>query len=357
MPHALDAFPTVRQAGAALRPLALLLPLALAALGAQAQEVTIKFSHFLAPNSNFHKGVAEPWCAALSKDSGGRIKCQMYPALQLGGTPPQLVDQVKNGVSDVVWTSPSYSTGRFPATEALELPFSLPPGGLAGSKAMWEYYQKHGQNDFKDFKVLAIFSASNVVMSTASKPILTVDGFKGVKLRSPSRFAALFLTALGGTPVNMPIAQVTEGISKGVIDGAMAPWEVLPATKIDEVTKYHMEGQPNQPGFTQTPMAILMNKARYEGLPADLKAVIDKHSGATLVELTGKVWDQGNDEARKKMTAQGNKVLVIKPEDYEAMKKAAASVEADWIKQATAKGLDGARLAADVHAIGARHLK
>ena len=251
----------------------------------------------------------------LEKDSGGKLKCQIYPALQLGGTPPQLVDQVKNGVADVVWTSPSYSTGRFPRTEALELPFTLPPGGLNGSKAMWEYYQKNAQEDFKDFKVLAIFSASNVVMSTASKPILTVDGFKGVKLRSPSRFSSLFLSALGGTPVNMPIAQVTESVSKGVIDGAMAPWEVLPATKIDEVTKYHMEGQPGQPGFTQTPMAVLMNKAKFEGLPADLKAVIDKHSGTALVELTGKVWDQGNDEARKKMSGQGNKILVIKNEE------------------------------------------
>jgi TRAP-type C4-dicarboxylate transport system substrate-binding protein len=122
------------------------------------------------------------------------------------------------------------------------------------------------------------------------------------------------------------------------------------------VTKYHMEGAPNQPGFTQTPMAILMNKAKYEGLAPELKAVIDKNSGQKLVDLTGKVWDDGNNEARKKMSGQGNKVLVIKPEDYSAMKKAAASVEADWIKQADARGLDGKKLAADVHAIGAKYL-
>jgi len=342
-----------------LKPLATLsaaVALAFAATAAHAETVTIKFSHFLAPNSNFHKNVAEPWCAGIEKDSGGKLKCQIYPALQMGGTPAQLADQVKNGVADVVWTSPSYSTGRFPRTEALELPFSLPPGGLSGSKAMWDYTQKYGMEDFKDFKVLAIFSASNVVMSTASKPILSVDDFKGVKLRSPSRFAALFLTSLGGTPVNVPIAQVTEGISKGVIDGAMAPWEVLPSTKIDEVTKYHMEGPANQPGFTQTPMAILMNKQKYDSLPADLKAVIDKRSGQALVELTGKVWDQGNDEARKKLVAQGNKVLVIKDADYNAMKKASASVEADWVKQATARGLDGAKLAEAVHAIGKQYI-
>jgi TRAP-type C4-dicarboxylate transport system substrate-binding protein len=340
-----------------LSPLLSAAVLALAAAGAQAQVTTIKFSHFLPSTGNFQRFIAEPWCAGIEKDSGGKLKCQIYPSLQLGGTPAQLIDQVKNGVADVIWTSPSFATGRFPRTEALELPFTMPPQGLAGSKAMWEYYLKNGQDDFKDFKVLAIFSASNVVISTASKPVLTVDGFKGLKLRSPSRFSSLFLQSLGATPVNLPVAAITESISKGVIDGAMAPWEILPTTKVDEVTKYHMEGVQNAPGFTQTPMAILMNKAKYESLPADLKAAIDKHSGKVLSELAGSVWDQGNEAARKKMTAQGNKILVIKPEDYAAMQKASAGVEAEWIQQATAKGLNGKQLAADARALGAKYLQ
>ena len=341
------------------KPLAILsaaIALAFGAPAAQAQTVTIKFSHFLASNSNFHQGVAEPWCAAIDKDSGGKLKCQLYPALQLGGTPAQLADQVKNGVADVVWTSPSYSTGRFPRTEALELPFTLPPNSLGGTRAMWDYTQKHGLQDYKDFKLLAIFSGSNVVISTASKPVMSLEDLKGLKLRSPSRFTSLFLQSLGGTPVNMPVAAVTEGISKGVIDGAMAPWEILPAVKIDEVTKYHIEGPANLAGFSQTPFAVLMNKKKYESLAPELKAVIDKHSGLALSELAARTWDKGNDEARKKLVAQGNKVLVIKDADYKAMVKASTGVEADWIKQATAKGLDGAKLAAEVHAIGSKYL-
>lgn len=323
--------------------------------GAHAQTV-LKVSHFLPPGSNFQKNFLEPWCEKIAKDSADKLKCQIYPALQLGGTPAQLADQVKNGVSDIVWTSPSYSTGRFPRTEALELPFTMPPDGTGGSRAMWEFYEKHARDDYKDFKVLTIWSASNVVLSTASKPILTAADFKGVKLRSPSRFAALFLTALGGTPVNMPVAQVTEGVSKGVIDGAMAPWEVLPATKIDEVVKFHMEGQANQPGFTQTPMALLMNQRKFDSLPADLKAVVEKNSGLVAAEWLGKVWDDGNNDARKSLAARGNKVLTIKNEDLAAIKKQTASVEADWIKQATARGLDGKKLAAEAHAIGAKYM-
>jgi TRAP-type C4-dicarboxylate transport system substrate-binding protein len=331
--------------------------LTLASSTLYAQGVTLKVSHFLPPNSNYQKGVLEPWCDRLAKDSAGKLKCQIYPAMQLGGTPPQLADQVKNAVADIVMTSPSYSSGRFPYTEALEQPFTLPPGGLAGSKAMWEYSQKYAARDYADFKLLAMFTGSGIIMSTSSKPILTVDGFKGVKLRSPSRSAARLLTALGGAPVNMPPAQITEAVAKGVVDGAMATWELVPAVKLQEVTKYHMQGPADQPAFTQNPLVMLMNKARYDGLPPELKAVLDKASGPALVELAGSAWDKAIVDGRRIAGDAGNKTLTVKPEDYEAMRKMSASVEVEWAKDVAAKGLDGAMLVREVRALGAKYMK
>lgn len=332
---------------------------ALCAIGgaAHAQEVTLKVSHFLPPTSNYQKGVLEPWCETLSKESAGRLKCQIYPAMQLGGTPPQLVDQVKNGVADIVWTSPSYSTGRFPATEALDLPFALPPDGLGGSRAMWEYYEKHAQNDFKDYKMLALFTGMNTLIVTASKPILRLDDLKGVKLRSPSRLGSKMLQALGGTPVNMPAAQITEAVSKGVIDGAMAAWDLIPSVKLEEVAKYFMEAQPNQPGFAQVPVVMLMNKNKYASLPPELKQVIDRNSGTALVEMAGRAWDRAAADGRRKAQEAGGKILIIKPEDYAAMRAATASVEQEWIKEVGGRGLDGARMARDLHGITAKYLK
>ena len=339
-----------------VRPLLATLLLGLGSASSHAQEVTIKVSHFLPPNSNYQKTVLEPWCEKLLKDSAGKLRCQIYPAMQLGGTPPQLADQVKNAVADIVMTSPSYSTGRFPYTEALEQPFTLPPGGLAGSKAMWEYYTKFATKDFVDFKMLAMFSGTGVIFSTSSKPIVALDSFKGVKLRSPSRSAAKLLTAFGGAPVNMPPAQITEAIGKGVVDGAMATWELVPAVKLEEVAKYHAEGPANQPGFTANPLVMLMNKQKYDGLPADLKAVIDKNSGLPLVELAGNAWDAATVDARKITNAAGNKSLVIKTEDFDAMRKAGASVEQDWAKEVAPKGLDGAALVKEARAIGAKYM-
>lgn len=333
------------------------LALGLSATSLMAQEVTIKVSHFLPPNSNYQKLVLEPWCAKLATDSGNKLKCQIYPAMQLGGTPPQLVDQVKNGVADVIWTSPSYSTGRFPYTEALEQPFVLPAGGLAGSKAMWAYYTQFATKDYADYKMLAMFSGSGVIFSTASKPILGLDSFKGVKLRSSSRSAAKLVAALGGSPVNMPPGQITEAMSKGVVDGAVATWELVPAVKLEEVAKYHIESVPNQPGFTMNPLVMLMNKQKYEGLIPELKAVVDKNSGLPLVELAGKAWDTATVDGRKKATEAGNKLLVIKQEDYDAIRKASLSVEQEWAKEVAPKGLDGAALIRQARAIGAQYLK
>ncbi len=331
--------------------------LASALAAAHGQEVTLKVSHFLPPSSNFQKGVLEPWCEKLGKDSGGRLKCQIYPAMQLGGTPPQLVDQVKNGVADIVWTSPSYSTGRFPTIEAVELPFVLPAGGLAGSRVMWQFYQNHAVKEFEAYKVLAIHSGSGLVMNTAGKPLLGLADFKGVKLRSPSRMASRMLAALGGTPVNMPPAQITEAVAKGVVDGAMAPWEVVPAVKLDEVTKYHVEPPAGEPGFSANALALLMNRQKYDGLPADLKAVVDRNSGLPLVEAAGTSWDQATAAARKKAEAAGNRIVAIGQSDYAAMRKAAAAVEEEWVREYAAKGIDSARLAAAAHSLAAGQLK
>jgi len=188
----------------------------------QAQEVTFKIAHFLPAVASTQKAVLQPWCDEMGQLSAGRIKCQFYPSMQLGGTPAQLADQVKNGVADIVWTAPGYSPGRFPRTEALELPGVLPLGGLSSGRAIWEFYGQNLKEEYKDFQVLAMHGDGGMNVHTANKPLATAEDFRGVKLRSPNRMIAKTLTALGATPVAMPPAQVTEAIAKGVVDGASA---------------------------------------------------------------------------------------------------------------------------------------
>ena len=331
--------------------------LALLAPTAYADEVMLKVSHFLPPNSGAQQAVIQPWCEKLAADSGGRLKCQIYPAMQLGGTPGQLFDQVRNGVADVVWTLPGFATGRFPAIEAMELPFMLPASSLAGSRAVWEFYQRHAQKEFESYKVLALHGDPGIAFHTLKTPVKNLESVKGLKLRTPSRMASRFVAALGGTPVSMPPAQVAEAISKGVVDGSMASWELVPAAKLDEVTRFHTSEPPGEPGFSSVVLGLFMNRQKYESLPADLKAVIDRNSGAPLVDAFGRAWDATAAQARKRVREQGGQDLTVTLADYEEMRKAAAAVEQEWLKDAAAKALDGPALVAGARAVAARHLK
>lgn len=317
----------------------------LALPAAHAQQVTLKVAHFLPAGSPTQQRVLEPWCEALKKDSNGRIACQFYPAMQLGGTPGQLVDQVKNRIADVVWTAPGYSTGRFRAIEAFELPFMV-SDAKSGSQAVWKYYQQNATKEFDAYKVLAMHVDGGQAINTSEHQVKGLADLKGLKLRTSTRLGAKTLTALGGSPVAMPPAQVTEAISKGVVDGSLGAWELVVQTKLSEVTKYHAQPAAGLQYPTATVLTVLMNKQKYASLPADLKAVVDKHSGDVLVARLGEVFDDEAAKSRKKVAELGNKVTDIQAAEIAAMKQAAAGVQADWIKEASGKGLNGAALAA-----------
>ncbi|WP_153130333.1 TRAP transporter substrate-binding protein [Dechloromonas hortensis] len=315
------------------------------ALPAAAQEVTFKIAHFLPSAAPTQQKVLQPWCEEMKKESNGRIACQFYPAMQLGGTPAQLVDQVKNGVADVVWTGPGYSAGRFPAIEAFELPFMV-KDATSSSKALWKYYQQNAQQEFAAYKVLAFHTDGGQAVHTSKKEIVGLTGFSGMKLRTSTRVGAKTLAALSGAPVAMPPAQVTEAIAKGVVDGSLGAWELVYPTKLSEVTKFHAQPAPGVAHPTATVLTVLMNKQKYDSLPADLKAIVDKTTGEVMVGKFGAMFDDVAADTRKRIAAQGDKITDFSATQVAAMKQATATVEEEWAKQVGEKGLDGKKLIA-----------
>lgn len=309
---------------------------------AQAQTVTLKVAHFLPSISNAHVSVIAPWCDKIKAESNGRIACQIYPSMQLGGTPATLADQVRNGVADIVWTAPSYSAGKFPRIEALELPFVLPYGAKASNDLIWSFYEKYAKADFKDYKVLAIFGDGGMDVHTRGGPVRSAKDFAGLKLRASGRTAARTLETLGATPVSMPPAQMTEAISKGVVDGAFATWEVVKPTKLDEVTKYHSAMAEGKPAMGYTVLTILMNQRKFDSLPADLKAIIDRNSGKTLVDWFGAEWDRYIVESKKE--ANKDTIIPISDAAFAEIQQVTAKVGEEWAADANKRGIDGKQL-------------
>lgn len=324
---------------------------------ATAEEITLKVSHFLPGVATAQAKVLQPWCDAIQQQSSGRLKCQLYPAMLLGGTPPQLVDQVKNGVADIVWTAPGYSAGRFPKTEALELPGVLPLGGVASGKLIWSFYEQNLKEEYAGYKVLAMHGDGGMNFHTAKREIKGAADFVGLKLRAPNKIISRTLATLGATPVAMPASQVTESVAKGVVDGASAVWENVVPIKLDEVTSFHSDTPADKPAMGATVLTVLMNKDKYNALPADLKAVIDRNSGLALVERFGKAWDETIQANKDKVRAKGDRLTVISNEAYADMRKKAEPLEKEWIAEAQAKGFNGEALLHNARALSGKQAR
>jgi TRAP-type C4-dicarboxylate transport system substrate-binding protein len=324
--------------------------LMLAAGAAAGQEVVLKIHHFLPPQATIQVQFFTPWCEKLGKESGGRIKCQIYPAMQLGGTPPQLFDQARDGVADIIWTVPTYQAGRFLKSEVFELPF-MAKNAEAGSPALWEYVQKNSLDEFKGVKLIAMHLHDGALLHFAGKEVKTIDDIRGMKVRSPTRIGAKFLAAIGAAPVQMPLPQVPESMSKGVIDGAMVPWEGVPPIKLQEIAKYHLDNAPGAPRMSNTIFVVAMNQARYDSLPPDLKKVIDANSGLEASKMIGKAFD-GTTEVSKKLAADYKGVFdVLSGAEYDRWQKATEGVVKEWIIDVAAKGGNGQALYDEARAL------
>jgi TRAP-type C4-dicarboxylate transport system substrate-binding protein len=322
-----------------------------------AQTITLKVHHFLGPQSIQHTTMLKTWCDNIARDSNNRLNCQIFPAMQLGGSPPQLYDQAKDGVADVVWTVAGYSANRFVRSQVFELPFMMTNAG-ATSRAAWDFVQKHAMDEYKDVKLLAVHVHGPGVIFTKNKPITKIEDLRGMKMRGPTATVTKMLANMGATPVGMPVPQVPEALSKGVIDGAVIPYEVAPGLKVNELTKFASETPKGSPALYTTFFVVPMNRARYDSLPADLKAVIDKNSGRELSAFLGST-QEGKDVPGRKAFVEtpGYTITQIPAAEVDRWKKATDNLDDEWVADMNKRGFNGKAMLEDARALVQRYSK
>lgn len=320
---------------------------------ADAQTVTLRIHQFLPAQAPVPRNFIAPWAKKIEDESKGRIKVELYPSMQLGGTPPQLFDQVKDGVVDIVWTLPGYTAGRFPRTEAFELPF-IAGNAEQTSQAAWEYYEKHLKDEFKDVKIIAAHTHGPGLLHVKGNVVQKLEDMKGLKLRGPSRVVNRLIEALGATPVGMPVPAMPDALSKGVIDGTVVPWEVTTPLRVAELVQTHTTFSGNR-SFYVSFFIFAMNKAKYDSLPADLKKVIDDNSGLATSKWVGQVMDQGDAPGLKFAQDRKNNIVTLSPAETQRWKDAAKPVIAAWTAEMKGKGIDGEALIKDVEALVAKY--
>lgn len=308
---------------------------------AAAQEVTLSLHQFLPAQANVPKLILDVWADGVEEASDGRIKIDRYPSMQLGGTPPELMDQAIDGVADIVWTVVGYTPGRFPSTEVFELPFMMTDAG-AMSAAYWTMFETHMKDsEFKDVEILGTW-VHGPGMIHANTPVSSPADMAGLKIRGGSRLVNAFLSELGSTPVGMPVPAVPEGLSKGVIDGATIPWEVTASLKVPELVGHHTEFEGK--ALYVLTFVLAMNKDRYDSLPADLQKVIDDNSGLEFSVFAGETQAAADAPARQAAVDRGNQIITVSKADAAAWRAVAQPIYDNWVAEMQGKGIDGQAL-------------
>jgi TRAP-type C4-dicarboxylate transport system substrate-binding protein len=320
-------------------------------IAAHAQDVTLRLHQMLPPQATIPAKAIVPWIEKVQAESGGRLKVQEYDAMALGGTPPQLVDQVTDGFVDLIWTVIGYTPGRFPATEAFEMPFIM-TNGEQTSRAFQQYCEKHCADEFKAMKVIA-WHTHGPGLIHSKNPVNKLEDMQGLKIRGGSRVINQMLEKLNATPVGMPVPAVTEALSKGVIDATTIPWEVTPSLKVSELVHNHTGFSGKHGLYTQT-FVFAMNRDSYDRLPDDLKKVIDANSGIETAAFFGRVMDQGDQVGLKIAQDRGNNIITLDEAETQRWKDAASPVIDAWIEEMNGKGLDGKALVEEARALIAK---
>ena len=320
---------------------------------AHAADVTLKLHHFLPPVSNAHTRFLAPWAKKVEAESNGRMRVQIYPSMQLGGAPPQLYDQTRDGVVDLVWTLPGYTPGRFPRSEAFELPFVAAKRAIVNSKAVQEFAQTHLTEELREVHPIAVWAHDHGLIHS-KRLVKTLDDLGGLKLRFPTRLAGEALKALGASPIGMPVPQVPESLAQGVIDGAVIPWEVVPSIKVHELVKNHTE-IPGSPTLYTATFFLVMNKPKYESLPADLRTVLDANSGMPAATMAGTAWDQAAIPAMEAAKKRGNTIYTLSEDEAARWRQKTQPVIDAWLAHTKERGIDGAKLLEEMRALVSKY--
>lgn len=328
--------------------------LAALALPAAAQE-TFKMHHFVPPKAPPSARFMMPWSEKVEKESGGKIKIQLFPTMQLGGTPPQLVDQVRDGVVDFTFTLPGYTADRFPRTEVFEVPF-LHTNALASAQAMQDYYDKYLQEEYKDYHVILLYTHDGAAIH-ASKPIMSLADFKGLKIRTANRGGGVFLRGVGATPVGSPVTEIAQMLSKGVIEGVLLPYEIVPAFKIQELVHNHIDLAGKQPRIGTSVFSFLMNKKRYEALAPDLKKVIDNNSRRHIAQWAGQTWVEVEQPGIAASKAANGKFMTISEAEVAKIRTAVKPEIDKFLVELSRPGFDAAKAYADAQQMVAKYTK
>jgi TRAP-type C4-dicarboxylate transport system substrate-binding protein len=264
---------------------------------------------------------AVPWLKQMEAATHGAVKFQGFFAQSLfKGT--DAWESIKAGQADVAWCFHGYWANMTPLADVITLPFLPVPSAEKGSEALWKLYEKYPsiQKQFEANKVVLTWTSNSYFLATRSKQVKTLEDMKGLKVRTTGGPPTDMIKALGAVPVSMGMPDVYLNLEKGVIDGALLPWEATYSFKLYEVAKYITHAPFHAVYFTQA-----FNIAKWNSLSPDVQKQIMSVSGLTGSKFWGKnMFDTAAAEVRN----------IIKDKKYELVEYTIPAAEVEKFKKA-----------------------
>ncbi|MEM9757154.1 MAG: TRAP transporter substrate-binding protein, partial [Pseudomonadota bacterium] len=193
-----------------------------------AQEHYFRLHHFLSAQAPAHTQMLEPWAERVEELTDGRVEIEIFPAMTLGGAPPELISQARDGVVDIVWTVNGYTPNLFPRTEVIELPFVFLNDPAAANLALYDMFEDHLRQEYQGVEVMFLHVHAGQALHTVETEVRSPADAEGLRLRIPTRTGAWMIEAMGAQPVAMPVPALPQALQTGNVDGALIPFEIIP---------------------------------------------------------------------------------------------------------------------------------
>jgi TRAP-type C4-dicarboxylate transport system substrate-binding protein len=296
-------------------------------------QTKLNYSIFF-PASHRNSVLAAEWAKEVEKRTGGKVQVTLF----YGGTltpADKCYDGVVKGISDLGMSCLSYTMGRFPLSEVLDLPLGS-RSGLVATRLVNDFYSQFKPKELDDVKVMYLHAHGPGLLHTKT-PVRALEDLKGLKIRATGT-SAMVAAALGAAPVAMPMGDSYDALSRGVTQGILCPTESLQGWKLGEVVKYSTQDYGAAYSIT---FFVVMNKARWNSLPADVQRAIEQVN-AEWIDKTGSAWDEMDKAGNAFAAGLGDTVIPLSAEENARWAKAMEPLFDQYVKDKSAKGLPAA---------------
>lgn len=268
---------------------------AVALTSAPAGAGEIKLAHFMSPKHPMDRFIMRPWSEEIAKLSGGSMTVRIYPGGALGKGPVAQFKRAVDGVADVTFGLPGFTSRLFPRTGIIELP-GVATDAIDGANKLWNAFDLLAP-EWKRVEVLALWVNERQVLMTKNNPIRKIADMKDLKFRVPSKAQGKTIRALGAVPVFMPINRVYNALNTGVIDGVLTGPSTIRSFKFAEVAKYFTEGLP----LGRSPFFLVMNKGTFSKLSKTHQDLVDKTTGRAMSIRASKFYQRAGKKSLDKV--------------------------------------------------------